>query len=426
MKKRMLCLLPVLLAAGALLYAWRIHRAKEPAPLEPVSGRDFMCAALTYDEGTRTLRGTQTLRAQNRTGEALEEIVLRLYMNGMDGASTAVSGVTVNGEAASFEQDQEDPTVLTIRHPWQTGEEIELKWTVLLRHERTDGAAVVTLPSLAMRENGAWRTDAYDGLVEPSYGEAFDVVITLDGKVAAQMRMARDASFALAEKEAEKEILGVRVHALGRDAGEARRLLGAVQAALESLNKAGFAYPFDVLTVAQRSGQDALSLSGLIALDADLDGEQLHRETARLLARQIFGVFVESDPWNAPWLSHTLASCAEMLSYRARKGAAAYEERLYGEMELAGRVTRPAGVCVGASTAHFGSRQEMEQVLCEQGAAMLLGVCEAVGAEAFVTALTLYTEQNAGKTGTLEALEDALEQATGSRWDAYLADGLSF
>ena len=26
-------------------------------------------------------------------------------------------------------------------------------------------------------------------------------------------------------------------------------------------------------------------------------------------ARQIFGVQVENDPWNAPWLSETLASC---------------------------------------------------------------------------------------------------------------------
>ncbi|MBR4040341.1 MAG: hypothetical protein IKJ11_09650 [Clostridia bacterium] len=431
MKRRTLCALVLLTVLAAAFFA--LSRAGAPAqrdPIEPVSDRDFMRAELTYDETLRTLRGTQMLTARNRTGQDLDEIVLRLYMNGMPGCSAYVSGAAFDGKAAAFSQDAEDPTVLRIACQWPDGEEIRLSWTVMIKHAKTDGAAAITLPSKAMFEGGAWRTDAYDDLADLSGAEAFDAMITLDGEIAAQMRMARDASFALLPggSAKEKEIGGVRVCALARDSGTAAMLLAGAQDALESLMDAGFPYPFDSLTVAQggTGREDGLALSGLIMLDADGRGEQLRRKLTRLIARQIFGVQVGSDPWNAPWLSHTLASCAEMLAYKRLRGTAAYEERLYGELELATRITRPAGVCVGASTAHFGSDSEMMQVLRDQGAAMLLGVEQAVGDDAFVRALQAYVRACAGGRGSAEALCRALEQETGSSWDGYISDMLAF
>ena len=94
-----------LLALGALALGLRLHGARKmTAQQEPIAaqdGRDFMQASLTYDPGTRTLRGTQTLTATNRSGEARTEAVLRLYMNGEAGASVSVSGVTVDGRSVS-------------------------------------------------------------------------------------------------------------------------------------------------------------------------------------------------------------------------------------------------------------------------------------------------------------------------------------
>ena len=107
-KKVWLCALMLVIAVGAALGF--LKKPEKAAPIGPVTGRDFMRASLDYDRGLRTLRGTQTMTAQNRTGEDLDEIVLRLYMNGLEGCAASVSGVTVNGGAASFEQDQEDPT----------------------------------------------------------------------------------------------------------------------------------------------------------------------------------------------------------------------------------------------------------------------------------------------------------------------------
>lgn len=427
-KKVWLCALLLVIAVGAALGF--LKKPEKAAPIGPATGRDFMRASLDYDRGLRTLRGTQTMTAQNRTGEDLDEIVLRLYMNGLEGCAASVSGVTVNGSSVSFAQDADDPTVLRIFHPWASEAEISLGWTVMIKHAKTEGAAIITLPSPAMYEDGAWRTDEYDALSEPSYGEAFDFTIEIDGEIAAQMRMARDASFALLSdgKVREKEVSGVRLCALAQNAGTAKALLAKAQEALESLNEAGFAYHYDTLTVAQGDADqaDGLALSGLIVLSADEDGEQLRRRITRLIARETFGVFVESDPWNAPWLSHTLASCAEMLAYRKIKGEAAYEERLYGELELANRITRPAGVCIGASTAHFGTGSEMAQVLCDAGAGMLLGIEQAVGDAAFVSALTAYVQDCGGRMGSPAALCSALERETGSSWDGYISDMLAF
>ena len=81
---------------------------------------------------------------------------------------------------------------------------------------------------------------------------------------------------------------------------------------------------------------------------------------------------------------------------------------------------------VGAGTAHFGGDAEMTQVLRDQGAAMLLGIEQAVGGETFMSALQSYIRDNAGGVAAKEDLAEALREASGSSWDGYLTDGLSF
>lgn len=427
-KKRILPAVLLLALLGAAC-AWRFApREEAPQPIAPQAGRDFVSASLTYDAGTRTLRGTQHMTLTNRSGEALDEIVLRAYMNGWEGASVAVSGASIDGTDVMFAQDEDDPTVLRARCDWPAGQTLSLSFTLLVKHARTDAAALVTLPSLSMYEDGAWRTDAYDDLADPSYAQPFDFTVSVDGETVAQMREARDVSFALLPDGASrsKSLGNVRVTALAQDGSTARKLLRRTQEALTALESAGFPYPFETLTVAQAdTGRaDGLALSGLIALDAQGDTDTLRRMITRLVARETFGILVESDPWNAPWLSHTLASCAELICYRRENGEAAYETRFYEEIEPATRLTRPYGVTVGAPTAAFGGDGEMTQVLRDEGAAMLMGIEQAIGETAFVSALQQYAARCAGKSGSLEALCEALYDASGSRWDGYLRDGL--
>ncbi|MBQ6859990.1 MAG: hypothetical protein IJO02_11325 [Clostridia bacterium] len=421
-----LCVLAALAVLAAVCAAGGSGTAL--APIAPEGGRDFVSAEFTYDQGTRTLRGSMEMTLTNRTGDALDQIVLRAYMNGEDERAVSVSGARINGEPAALLADEDDPTVLRAAYSWPEEETVRLTMTVMIRHAKAQ--RVISLPVLAMYERGVWRDDAVQMLMEPGYAQPFDFVVEVDGAVAARLRMARDASFALPCGGAlrEKEVSGVLLRALAGDAGTARTLLAQAEAALLSLNDAGIAYPYDVLTIAQsETGRmDGLAYSGLIALDAQDGGEQLRRRLTRLIAREVFGIFVESDPWQQPWLSVSLASCCELLAYRKLKGEAAYETRFYEEIEPATRLTRPHGVCVGAPAAYFGSDSEMTQVLRDQGAWMLLGIEQAIGEEAFITALSEYVQENAGKTATAESLAAALERASGSSWEGYLEDGLRF
>lgn len=449
-------LLPLAVAAllGAMhMRGSRALTAKQEA-LTPDAERDFMSVSLTYDPGTRTLRGSQTLRATNRSPSARTEAVLRLMMNGESEDGMSVSAVTADGVSVSATLDQDDPTVLRIPLDWQPGQTVELKWTVMARHPKADGASLITLPVLALCEGGVWRTDAYDALAMPGCAEAFDltmnVIVPDEAKAVfggalvaqrwetgigetmytAQMRGARDASFALMAGGVlrQREVNGVLLSALGGSVSQANRLLDGAQKALEALNRAGFAYPFASLSLAQAEDapEDGLACSGLVLLGTQEEGEAFLRRMTRLVARQTFGVLVGSDAWREPWLSRSLASAAELIAYRARRGEAAYEERYFETVDVASRLTRPAGVTVGAHVDRFGGDAEMTRVLRDQGAAMLLGIEEAVGREAFAAALDRYVRENAGKVATRESLEAALLAATGSDWSGYLEDELSF
>ncbi len=435
--------------------------AKLPA-MRQNAERDSLLITAQATEDMRTLKGNMQLTTTNRTGGDLTELVFRLYANGVREGSMVVSEMTIDGKGTSFAPDADDPSVLRVPYALKSGDmaDISLHFALTIpRGEseiaRTDDSALLigALPMSAMWENGAWRTDAYDALAETSYAQPVDIqmALTVPEKVNAafggawtdeqrngdgtktltmQLEGARDISLAMRTEGSMRQAMSgdILVTALAENSRTAARLLEAACKALEAVESVGLAYPFPSLTVVQaRSGhEDGTIGTALLAVDGTKKGDALLQQLTRLCARQIFGVQVENDPWNAPWLSQTLASCVELLAYRGREGDAAYEKRFYSEVEVAMRLTRPHGVNVGASTEHFGDDSEMTQVLRDQGAASLMGIDTAVGGEAFIRALQIYADENAGGTGSLEKLESALEQATGSAWDGYLSDMLAF
>ena len=435
--------------------------AKLPA-MRQNAERDSLLITAQATEDMRTLKGNMQLTTTNRTGGELTELVFRLYANGVREGSMVISGVTIDGKETSFAPDADDPSVLRVPYALKSGDTVDVAFRFALtvpRGEseiaRTDDSALLigALPMPAMWENGAWRTDAYDALAETSYAQPVDIqmALTVPEKVKAafggawtaeqqngdgtktltmQLEGARDISLAMRAGGSMRQAMSgdILVTALAENSRTAARLLEAACKALEAVESVGLAYPFPSLTVvqAQSGHEDGTIGTALLAVDGMKKGDALLQQLTRLCARQIFGVQVENDPWNAPWLSQTLASCVELLAYRGREGDAAYEKRFYSEVEVAMRLTRPHGVNVGASTEHFGDDSEMTQVLRDQGAASLMGIDTAVGGEAFIRALQIYADENAGGTASLEKLESALEQATGSAWDGYLSDMLAF
>ncbi|MBR5288796.1 MAG: hypothetical protein IKU34_09460 [Clostridia bacterium] len=418
------------------------------------SGRDVMRVRLE-NFSAADVTGMQVISTENRSGADLEEIVLRAFANGAESLGTGTRGVDVtnvyvNDEAVSFAFDQEDPTVVRVAYPWKAGEEITLRWHISapLSGDQT----LISLPVLGVVQDGAWRTDAWDPLVQSGFAQAFDWEIWMEynhdidvafggavlgygddpsGRISqARMLGARDVTLLVTRGRTlrSREAAGVKLAAVAEGYSAAEALLDQAEKALESLAQAGFAYPFPALTIVQMETgyEDGYACSGLIALGKEENAEAQLRRMTRLIARQTFGVLVGSDPWQEPWLSFTLASTAELMAYRHRKGQLAFEARFFDEIEVASRLTRPYGVTVGAGIERFGGDTEMTQVLRDQGAAMMLGIEEAMGREAFLAAMQAYTGGQAHQIAQRSALENALEQAAGSSFAGYLEDELSF
>lgn len=457
MKKTVIALCLAVLVLAIIFWGIRKEPLLEHSIQMPQAG-SVLTADAVVTQDLRTVKGDVHFRAENKTGQTLSEIVLRGYANGETPGALLVSGATVNGQAADVKQDEDDPTVFRIPCTWQSGETAEISWHFALTVpknagtlSRDDDSALLVgaIPVPAMWEDGAWRTDLWDALAEPSYTRAFDMTFSLNlpkdiqaamGGVltgvednadgtrtwTAQMNGARDLSFALRRGGTfrQKETENVLISVLDADRGQAGKLLRSAEKAVKALKALGL-NPGDALTIVQAdTGKvDGMIGSGLLVVSGEAEGEALDRQMIRLAARQIFGVQVENDPWQAPWLSQSLASAVEMLCYRNEKGEAAYEERFYGEIEVSTRLTRPHGVNVGAGVQAFRDDEEMTQVIRDQGAAELLGIEQAAGGDTFVRALIRYVQDN--ETGSFEALARALEAETGSDWSGYLADVLS-
>ena len=433
MKRRIVLAAAVLMAAALGAGLWFFRGI---SPLNAGDTRMNAADSVTVYgqlEADGTLRIEQTFYLTNRTGAALERIVLRLYANGSASSAVKALEASVNGDPVEAEIDEDDATLVAIARPWEQDEAIDLTLWTEIQADLGEGIAVVALPVLAPAADGQWQTDLFEPLAGTLYAPVMDGELDIrypekwkavfaEGTRGMMLAVSKNACVRW------RNIGGVAVSAMADNVFAANRLLDCAKTALESLEAIGLAYPFAALSIAdaQPICADGDVYSGMIVLQSKGKKEELIQCMTRLIAAQTFGVLVGNDAWNAPWLSRSISSAAELIAYRNRKGQSAFESRYASQIEIASRVTRPYGVTVGAGIAHFGSDAEMTQVLRDQGGAMLLGIEQAIGEEAFMAALQLYIEENAGGFADCAALERALEAVSGSSWSGYLMDELAF
>lgn len=433
MKRRIVLAAAVLMAAALGAGLWFFRGI---SPLNAGDTRMNAADSVTaYGqlEADGTLRIEQTFYLTNRTGAALERIVLRLYANGSASSAVKALEASVNGDLVEAEIDEDDATLVAIARPWEQDEAIDLTLWTEIQADLGEGIAVVALPVLAPAADGQWQTDLFEPLAGTLYAPVMDGELDVrypEKWKAVFAEGTRGMTLAVSKNACVRwrNIGGVAVSAMADNVFAANRLLDCAKTALESLEAIGLAYPFAALSIAdtQPICADGDVYSGMIVLQSKGKKEELIQRMTRLIAAQTFGVLVGNDALNAPWLSRSISSAAELIAYRHRKGQSAFESRYASQIEIASRVTRPYGVTVGAGIAHFGSDAEMTQVLRDQGGAMLLGIEQAIGEEAFMAALQLYIEENAGGFADCAALERALEAVSGSSWSGYLMDELAF
>ena len=433
MKRRIVLAAAVLMAAALGAGLWFFRGILPLNAGDTRMNAEDSVTAYGQLEADGTLRIEQTFYLTNRTGAALERIVLRLYANGSASSAVKALEASVNGDPVEAEIDEDDATLVAIARPWEQDEAIDLTLWTEIQADLGEGIAVVALPVLAPAADGQWQTDLFEPLAGTLYAPVMDGELDVrypEKWKAVFAEGTRGMTLAVSKNACVRwrNIGGVAVSAMADNVFAANRLLDCAKTALESLEAIGLAYPFAALSIAdaQPICADGDVYSGMIVLQSKGKKEELIQRMTRLIAAQTFGVLVGNDAWNAPWLSRSISSAAELIAYRHRKGQSAFESRYASQIEIASRVTRPYGVTVGAGIAHFGSDAEMTQVLRDQGGAMLLGIEQAIGEGAFMAALQLYIEENAGGFADCAALERALEAVSGSSWSGYLEDELAF
>ena len=130
------------------------------------------------------------------------------------------------------------------------------------------------------------------------------------------------------------------------------------------------------------------------------------------------------DPSADAWLTDAVSLYVAYLLLEEADGADAYLDALNREILPALQLTMPGGLEVPSAAPLF-TASEYDIVVRERGVAALHMLRCATGRDGLISALRLFAE----KGRTAEALGeydlvDALSEATGRDWEAYLADWL--
>ncbi len=420
------CVLFCLLIVGLWLAFFRgggqsdRHEAKERLN-SAASQMDTCTVKAMFRPDEKTLAVTQDITFENRTGEALQSIVLRFYASAYASEDTA-PGATEELFDASY-GDSFSAGGCSFMGAWTDGEAVKTTWLddaetalsipVSLEDGQTCALTlryVLSIPDCAHRfgaaddvyrfldalavvapyADGAWRTEEYSSIGEPFMVSCmnYDVTLTLpdgwmalgsgfqeaDGAYHKSVSAARGFAFVILPKE---ELTNVSVQGVTlRTVKSRKKTLDTLKTALNALVSLYGDLPQDTLDVCVTSyALDFGSYSGLIVLDEDAD------ETAllRAAARQWFGVLVGSDGYEQAWLSDALSEWALLRCVQKTEGQDAYEHLKKELVDEPMRENITASVTAGCPVDYFSDRATYDAVVRGRGAAYLFALDEMTG-----------------------------------------------
>ena len=173
------------------------------------------------------------------------------------------------------------------------------------------------------------------------------------------------------------------------------------------------------------AARDGLSRTGLVQVPVSLlkrgREDDLRTAVDRLCVGQYFGVAVGSDSDREPWLRDSLCAYLALLLTEERDGYAAYLRALNALVLESLRITIPGGLKPDSAAARFDSLSEYGIVVIDRGAAVLHEIRALMGREDFIRGLGIYVRGHSGGIASVGDLAAAFNEATGSRWDEYIA-----
>ena len=464
-------LLAVLLVLGTIASIVFGHAHGEGTAVQ-----DEIALELEFFEEEQALQIRQRLRYTNRTGKHLDRVEFSVYANmfrrvtalmyeadvwqdvfpaGNAPGGVEFSRILVDGRSADWGMMGEEELFLRVACDLADGQtcEFTFEYTLLL----TQNAASLGVGAMGWRLRGFYIQPLkyeYGEFVAPEplqhanyvYADRADYALTVilperyllagPGEIASVDNGDGTRTWTLAADNIRELCLSVgmrwREYSAETSSGTRLRLLANTRDAQKTLDMAletlevyeNWFGPLDGdVTIAQSDyALGTLSLPGILwANEAALSDAMALRGA---LARQFFGYGAYPMPTEDAWLADSVSAYAACLALKEAEGESAFLEYLNGEILPEAQYTLPGGVEVTSSAAIL-TAAEYESLILGRGALVLHETCAAMGEETFLAALRLFYQRGLAMDVVGEYdFVDALDDASGGDWEAFLTDWL--
>ena len=464
-------LLAVLLVLGTIASIVFGHAHGEGTAVQ-----DEIALELEFFEEEQALQIRQRLRYTNRTGKHLDRVEFSVYANmfrrvtalmyeadvwqdvfpaGNAPGGVEFSRILVDGRSADWGMMGEEELFLRVACDLADGQtcEFTFEYTLLL----TQNAASLGVGAMGWRLRGFYIQPLkyeYGEFVAPEplqhanyvYADRADYALTVilperyllagPGEIASVDNGDGTRTWTLAADNIRELCLSVgmrwREYSAETSSGTRLRLLANTRDAQKTLDMAletlevyeNWFGPLDGdVTIAQSDyALGTLSLPGILwANEAALSDAMALRGA---LARQFFGYGAYPMPTEDAWLADSVSAYAACLALKEAEGESAFLEYLNGEILPEAQYTLPGGVEVTSSAAIL-TAAEYESLILGRGALVMHETCAAMGEETFLAALRLFYQRGLAMDVVGEYdFVDALDDASGGDWEAFLTDWL--
>ena len=229
------------------------------------------------------------------------------------------------------------------------------------------------------------------------------------------------------ESAAESES-GVQIRCLTNARGASEQILSSAVHAIDVLEGWFGVFPVRDLDIVQAEiGQDCITNTGSIWLSESIvtgDSDTLTHALFCALAQQYFGLATCAKPVSDAWLSDSICEYAAYLLTWEIDGHDAYLHALNRDIVPSLQLTIPGGLTVTSEATLF-TADEYDIVVRDRGAAVFHELATAMGRDQLIQGLRIFYQKGLSVHRLTEIdLADALEEASGKSWEAFLTDWL--
>ena len=226
-------------------------------------------------------------------------------------------------------------------------------------------------------------------------------------------------------REYAREASGVTLRCLTNVRRTADGVLATATAAVEACEAWFGPFPYAQLDFVQAdTAEDPLGHTACLWLSESLlrDADARDHAIRTFVAQQYFGRRTGGRPSSDAWLSDAVSEYLGYLLLEEAKGRDAYLASLNKNLVSSLQLTIPGGLNVTSDAALF-TQEEYQIVVRNRGAAVFHELCTAMGRDDLIAGLRRFYEKGLGGSVLTEMdLVDALDEASGGSWEAFLTD----